>query len=248
MNKLNKILFTVLLMLVSLTCNSKQTGFLDEEIEFKKQELIAVKEWVRNNQCKKSVGNTDKLVDIVYNNSIQKNLDPHLVLGLIKIESCFNSKAKSKHGAIGYTQVIPKWHYNKIKGRSLYNPSVSIDVGTSIIKEYIKLAKGNIRFGLKKYSGNSKNYYEKVLHNMLSIKKHISRHNSRIKISSLNSNIDKNVIMTSINDTEDNNFINVKTQKIVSAVITDFEEPVKQEMIITDDVNSDNFSGVVTYT
>ena len=235
MNKLNKILFTVLLMLVSLTCNSKQTGFLDEEIEFKKQEIVAVKNWVKSNQCKKSVGDTDKLVDIVYSNSIQKNLDPYLVLGLIKHESCFNSKAKSKHGAIGYTQVIPRWHQKKIKGRNLYNPSVSIDVGTSIMKEYIKMAKGNIRSGLKLYSGNSKNYYEKVLHHMLSIKRHVKLHNSVASVST-------------INDTKANNFVNDHTEKVVSAVITDFEDQVKQEFIIIDDVNSDDFSGMVTYT
>ena len=82
---------------------------------------------------------------------------------------------------------------------------------------------------------------------MLSIKRHVKLHNS-IALVKYDLHNDHITTASSINDTRANNFVNVHTEKVVSAVITDFEDQVKQEFIIIHDVNSDDFSGMVTYT
>ena len=96
----------------------------------------AIKSWVVKNSCGKP-NDVDMMLDLVGVHSQQKNLNPYLVIGLIRQESCFYTKARSNMNAQGYMQVIPRWHPEKIKGRSLYNPTVGIDVGTQVMREYI---------------------------------------------------------------------------------------------------------------
>lgn len=76
-----------------------------------------------------------KVVDSVYEYSEAYGLQPSLLLGLIATESSFKRKAVSKEGAAGYTQVIPKYHKDKIKGRNIFHTHVNIDVGAQIYAE-----------------------------------------------------------------------------------------------------------------
>lgn len=63
------------------------------------------------------------------------SLEPALLLGLMAAESSFNPTAVSPMGAVGYTQVMPKYHQDKIKGRRLTNASVNIQVGAKILRQ-----------------------------------------------------------------------------------------------------------------
>lgn len=88
------------------------------------------------------------------------NLDAHIYLALIKIESGFQPEAKSSAGAIGLTQVIPRWHQSKItEGRarlgvySLYEPKLNLYVGAWTLREMLDLS-SNIQNGLLRYNGS----------------------------------------------------------------------------------------------
>lgn len=63
------------------------------------------------------------------------NVDPTLVLGLIGAESSYNKTARSHVGALGYTQVWPKWHQDKIRGRDILDTEVNIEVGTRYLRD-----------------------------------------------------------------------------------------------------------------
>jgi len=85
--------------------------------------------------------------------SIKKNL----LLALIKTESNFNIYAISDGGAVGLTQVILKYHKEKVrtilKDGAKFNPfdiANNIELGAQVLSEY----HGN----LQRYNGNSENF------------------------------------------------------------------------------------------
>lgn len=63
------------------------------------------------------------------------NLEPTLLLGLIAAESSFKASVVSPMGAVGYTQVVPRYHQDKIKGRNITDPDVNIQVGAKILRD-----------------------------------------------------------------------------------------------------------------
>lgn len=105
-----------------------------------------------------------KIVKAVYKHSFEQQVDPDIIFKIIQVESTYNQKAKGG-SAIGLMQIIPYWHKDKIKGRSLYNVDTNVEVGVKIYKEYLGRSNGNIRKALWRYnaSATKKRYAEKVL-------------------------------------------------------------------------------------
>ncbi|MCZ7583316.1 MAG: lytic transglycosylase domain-containing protein [Deltaproteobacteria bacterium] len=73
--------------------------------------------------------------DLIEKNAKDKNLDPYLVIALIKQESAFQTEAHSWAGARGLMQVIPptgRYIARKrgIKNYNLFEPETSVDFGT----------------------------------------------------------------------------------------------------------------------
>lgn len=91
------------------------------------------------------------------------NLDPNLVLRIMHVESRFDPKAKSWHGAIGLMQIIPKYHKDLIRGRSLFNIETNIEVGVQILAGY-KLQHRTMYRALQAYNGSqgSSRYPNKI--------------------------------------------------------------------------------------
>lgn len=104
----------------------------------------------------------------------KKDLSPALLLSLIGVESTFKPTARSGMGAIGLTQVIPKWHPEKIQkignANNLNTVKGSIVVGVEVLAEYLEKAKGNLRVALQMYNGSlgdkSNKYSKKVFAGM----------------------------------------------------------------------------------
>lgn len=114
---------------------------------------------IDENQAKDIVLNAEK-------NAEEHNLDPNLILGIIAKESSFRSKVTSSVGAVGLMQVFPKWHPEKIKDFSyeeLFETDVNVKIGTKILVEYLAWSKGDLAKALKRYSGNARQYAERVL-------------------------------------------------------------------------------------
>ncbi len=122
----------------------------------------------------KKVYNRDfdkKLVTHVFKESEKRGLQADLVIGLIAAESSFRPNVKSRVGAVGYTQVWPKWHQDKINGRNILDPYVNIEVGTTYLKECLARNDGDLYRGLSCYNGsNNKDsadrYYQRVTDRM----------------------------------------------------------------------------------
>ena len=78
-----------------------------------------------------------RLARIIYEESSAQNLDPLLVMALIKTESTFYYRARSYKGAKGLMQLMPRtgrWAARELDlqwdgDRTLYNPDINVKLG-----------------------------------------------------------------------------------------------------------------------
>lgn len=99
-----------------------------------------------------------RIVNAVFTNAKRLGLDPYLIFSIIRQESRYKSTAKSSYGAVGIMQVVPRFHRDKLKGRSPSNIETNIEVGTQILSDCLNRSKGNVYNSLRCYSGNARNY------------------------------------------------------------------------------------------
>lgn len=103
--------------------------------------------------------------DIVYRYSLEREIDPFLIAGVIRTESKFNTQAKSPKGALGLMQMMPetaKWVADQMENEDynitkLENPEVNISMGTWYLESLKKEFKGNEVLMLAAYNGGRGN-------------------------------------------------------------------------------------------
>src|SRR5690606_7876862 len=107
-----------------------------------------------------------RVVDAAYQHASAHKLSPLLILAIIEQESSLRHNVVNSYGAHGLMQVVPRWHRQRIKTlpspTALLEPEGNIQVGTSILADYVKAKDGNVSAALQKYSGNARNYSVKV--------------------------------------------------------------------------------------
>src|SRR6266571_3621026 len=75
-----------------------------------------------------------------------RSLEPSLAFRLVKIESNFNPKAKSKVGAIGYTQILPstaRLYEPGLTTQQLYDRSTNLRLGFRYLRDLLERYEGN---------------------------------------------------------------------------------------------------------
>lgn len=113
----------------------------------------AMVEWVQQNaQEALSIAQASLIVDATYWQAQQQALDPGLVLAVMKVESGFRAHAHGR-GSKGLMQVQTYWHRDKLKGRSPFDPRVSIEVGTQILGDCWRRHPLDLRGTLRCYNG-----------------------------------------------------------------------------------------------
>ncbi|HUP64926.1 MAG TPA: transglycosylase SLT domain-containing protein [Thermoanaerobaculia bacterium] len=90
----------------------------------------------------------------------KNELDPYLVMALIRQESAFNPEARSPVGASGLMQLMPATGrelgsrlYSTFTESRLTNPEVNIELGTHYLRRVINLLDGNVELALAGYNG-----------------------------------------------------------------------------------------------
>jgi len=83
-------------------------------------------------------------------------LDPHLVLGLIQVESGFRRHAISSAGARGYMQVMPFWTEQIGDGDAsrLFDARTNLRYGCVILRHYLDRENGDLFRALGRYNGS----------------------------------------------------------------------------------------------
>lgn len=88
--------------------------------------------------------------------SKEYNIDPKLILSIIKTESNFNPNAKSSAGAMGLMQLMD-FNCETYGVKNPYDIEENIRGGVAHIKEYIDMFDGNLEMGLMAYNGGPGN-------------------------------------------------------------------------------------------
>lgn len=109
-----------------------------------------------------SMSDIVRIVSAVFKETKKHGIDPFLMISVIKTESTYRPGARNKSGARGLTQVVPRWHRDKIKGRNIMNIETNIEVGTQIFADCLARNEGNVKKASRCYSGNASNYASKL--------------------------------------------------------------------------------------
>jgi soluble lytic murein transglycosylase-like protein len=95
-------------------------------------------------------------VSTAYRVGREFSVDPLLILAVMAVESRYNPVAESSMGAKGLMQIIPRYHQEKLLEHggehALLDPEVNIQVGTEILREYMRRF-GATEAALQKYAG-----------------------------------------------------------------------------------------------
>ena len=153
----------------------KTHTIVKKEIVYKKVNKInkqALVNWIYKNSFRCSYQQAERYATIIL-----KQPYPLLVASIIKQESNFDTTATNKVGktlVIGLMQIyLTQNHIAQLEKagiikniRDLYNPETNIKAGVFILKDIIKISKGDLSKSLVMYCGGSKEYSRKVLENL----------------------------------------------------------------------------------
>lgn len=95
----------------------------------------------------------------------RSELPPELVLAVVQVESNFDRFAISRAGARGLMQVMPFWLKELKRPKdNLFNLHTNLRFGTTILRYYLDMEKGDYTMALARYNGSygSTRYPNKV--------------------------------------------------------------------------------------
>lgn len=105
----------------------------------------------------------------IYIEARNADLAPELVLSVIQVESNFDRFAISSAGAQGLMQIMPFWL--KEIGRpddNLFHAQTNLRMGTTILRYYLDMEKGNLTRALARYNGSlGSNKYPQLVYRAL---------------------------------------------------------------------------------
>ena len=93
---------------------------------------------------------TLEIYALVYRAGLVYDIDERVILAFMDAESQFNPKAISVSGARGLMQVMPFWYRGNAD--DLYAPYLNVMTGSSILKHYLEMARGNLLLAAQYYN------------------------------------------------------------------------------------------------
>ena len=95
------------------------------------------------------------LAAAIYDVALSEGVDPGLAFRLVRTESGFNPNAKSKAGAVGYTQVLPstaRLYEPGLTNRQMFDRSTNLRLGFRYLRDLLERYNGNLRLALLAYN------------------------------------------------------------------------------------------------
>ncbi|HUL03035.1 MAG TPA: lytic transglycosylase domain-containing protein [Gemmatimonadales bacterium] len=95
------------------------------------------------------------LAAAIYDVALSEGVDPGLAFRLVKTESGFNVNAKSKVGALGFTQVLPstaRLYEPGLTNKQLFERGTNLRLGFRYLRDLLERYNGNLRLALLAYN------------------------------------------------------------------------------------------------
>ena len=95
------------------------------------------------------------LAAAIYDVALSEGIDPGLGFRLVKVESGFTLNAKSKAGALGYTQVLPstaRLYEPGLTPKQLFDRSTNLRIGFRYLRDLLERYDGDLRLALLAYN------------------------------------------------------------------------------------------------
>jgi soluble lytic murein transglycosylase-like protein len=112
---------------------------------------VKTERWIMQHS-KASVVQARRIAHVIHEQAQEQHLPVSLLVGIMQEESSFKPNARSKQGALGLMQVMPRLHCRKVKQCNLFNINTAVQVGTTVLTECRKKAVRRIDT-LKCYTG-----------------------------------------------------------------------------------------------
>ena len=97
---------------------------------------------------KRQAAKYDRLIQYY---GVRYNIDPHLILAVIRIESAFNPSAVSQRGAQGLMQLMPGTA-KELKVKNPFDPEENISGGTRYLRSLLDTFQQDLRLALAAYN------------------------------------------------------------------------------------------------
>lgn len=95
------------------------------------------------------------LAAAIYDVALSEGVDPNLAFRLVKVESRFNLRAKSRAGALGLTQVLPstaRLYEPGLTTAQLYDRDTNLRLGFRYLRDLLERYSGNLETALLAYN------------------------------------------------------------------------------------------------
>ncbi len=99
----------------------------------------------------------EKYRDMIEVIAARHGLETELVMGVVKVESNFNPECRSRVGATGLMQVMPRTGSHMECDDDLEDPQANVECGCRVLKKYLALYNGNVIYGLAAYNSGPGN-------------------------------------------------------------------------------------------
>lgn len=103
-----------------------------------------------------SPNTANRIAPIIVQSSDRYDVDPILIAAVIRQESSYRSNVTSSAGAVGLTQIIPRYWQQSCPG-NLFDENTNVNCGTYILTQYEKSA-GSWKKALAYYNVGPTNY------------------------------------------------------------------------------------------
>ena len=94
----------------------------------------------------------EELTPLIEETAARHDIEPALIQAIVRIESGFRPEARSRAGARGLMQIMPRTGRGAKCG-DLHDPEENLDCGARILRRYIDRFDGSLIYGLAAYNG-----------------------------------------------------------------------------------------------